>query len=204
MELNEIKEYLESNKDTDEVKDLRKSLTPEIDVNQFMEREDVKKKLQSSIDAEASRQVETFKTNTLPDMIKKGISEKEEAAKTKTPEQLKFEEYETKLSEMDSLLKSEKLGKVRETNKNKALKILSEKKLPTTIVELFIDEDEEVTLENVAAFTTMMNEYTAAVKQAVIKSGNIDAADSDNEAADDSGLTSAQRMQKQFDSLNSK
>ena len=206
MELGDVKTFFEENKDNEEVKDFAKSFAPEFDVNQVMENEEVKKQLASMMSIEGRRQVDAYRENSLPEAIQKGVEkallEKEEAAKNKTPEQLKIEELDKRLSESDARVAAAELGKILVENKNSALKILSEKKLPVKMVDMMINEDETKTLENVNLFTEMMDEFTAQVKQGVIKAGNIDAADSDSDASDDSNLNSKQIMDKHYESIN--
>lgn len=173
MDLKEIKEFFETNKDKEEVRDFAKSLTPELDINEVLNREDVKKKLQSYVDAEASRQVETFKQKTLPDIIEEQVKAKMEAAQHKEPWEIQMEELKRENQKIQEALKEEQLGKLLEANKNKALSMLTEKKLPTAMIDHLVTEEPEKTQHNVETFIKTMEDYTNSVKQSMVKGNNV-------------------------------
>lgn len=173
MTLEEVKAFLEENAEDESVKDFRKSLQPQPDLNSLMQNEDIKKKLQSYVDAEASRQVETFKTKTLPDIIDQQVKAKMEAAQHKEPWEIQMEELKRENQKIQEALKQEQLGKLLEANKNKALSMLTEKKLPTAMIDHLVTTEPEKTQHNVETFIKTMEDYTNSVKQSMVKGNNV-------------------------------
>lgn len=202
MDLQEIKTFLEENKEDESVKDFAKSFAPTKE--SLLEDEEIKKAISQMADSEASRQVDAFKKNKLNSLVEEEVNKTLKQRETKTPEQIEKEELKAAVQALVKERDLEKASRLREANKNKALQLLGEKKLPTKMVDYFVNEEEELTIKAVETFVSMMDEYTSAVKQSIVKSTNIDIADSDGSNTDDSGLTSEQRMAKRFEIINKK
>jgi len=202
MDLQEIKTFLEENKEDESVKDFAKSFAPTKE--SLLEDEEIKKAISQMADSEASRQVDAFKKNKLNSLVEEEVNKTLKQRETKTPEQIEKEELKAAVQALVKERDLEKASRLREANKNKALQLLGEKKLPTKMVDYFVNEEEELTIKAVETFVSMMDEYTSAVKQSIVKSTNIDIADSDGSNTDDSGLTSEQRMAKRFEVINKK
>ena len=158
MDIKEIKEYLEANKESEEVqgyiKGFEKPLTLD-GVSEFINTDDdAKKWMQSSKDSYFTKGIETWKQNNLETLIdgevKKRFPDKD--PKDIELEKLKFEIQGIK---KDSVLKE---------LKSEAYKLASEKKLPLNLVDFFIADDVEKTTGNIA---TLETEFANAVKAAV-------------------------------------
>ncbi|MCR1833140.1 DUF4355 domain-containing protein [Oceanobacillus caeni] len=149
MNLEEVKQYLEVNKEQEDVKAYIEGLsqvTPD-GVKTFLETDEGKKLLQPRMDSYFTKGLETWKGNNLQRLID------EEVAKLnpqETSEQKRIRELEAKIEKAE-------LARTREALKNKALSTLSEKKLPTFLVDQLVGNDEESTNEKLSQFEEVWN-----------------------------------------------
>lgn len=158
MDLNEVKQFINDNKDNVEVKGYLQGLN-KISVEgiqEFLaENEDGKSWLDSEKDKHLSKGLETWKANNLQKEIDKKINELYPA---ETEEKKQLRELNAKIERMET-------EKQREVLKNKALTIASEKKLPINkIIDLVLGSDEETTLSNITKFEEI---FGASVQSAV-------------------------------------
>lgn len=156
MTLEEVKQFLEENKENEEVKAYLGELkqpTAE-DVEGFLDTREGQKLLQPRLDRNFSKGLETWKEKNLDELIEEEVKKRNPE---ETPEQKRIRELEEKIQ------KAEKESQ-RERLMNKAVSHASEKGLPTDIVSFFIGEDEDSTMTNLA---TLEEKYQAAVEKAV-------------------------------------
>lgn len=170
MEISEIKDFLESNKDSDEVKSFMNSLTPSID--QIMERPDFQKAVKSLSDKEARRQVEAYKTNTFDTTVEEKVAKRMEAAQHKEPWEIKLQDMEKRNLELENKFKEKERAELIQKNKNFALKSLSDSKLPSDILDFIVSDDEETTTKNLETFQNMMEGYTTNIKNDFMSGNN--------------------------------
>jgi mannitol-1-phosphate/altronate dehydrogenase len=171
MDVNEIKQFIESNRDSDEVRGFLNSLTPSFD--QAMENPDFAKAMKSFADKEGSRQVEAFKNKTLPSTIEDEVKKRLEAQNHKEPWQIKLEEMEKQQNQLMEQLKQKERSELIQKNKNQALKTLTDKKLPSDILDYLVSDEQEKTNSSIEAFVSMMDNYTTNLKQDLLKSNNV-------------------------------
>lgn len=141
MDLQAIREFLEQNKENPEVKAFLQELrTPTLDDIKRLaeENEEVKTWLQSEKDRHFSKGLETWKQKTLPSIIEEEIKKR---YPEETPEQRELRELRQKIAQMER-------EKQREALRAKTKDLAIEKKLPPNLVDFFIGENEEQTLEN--------------------------------------------------------
>jgi len=158
-----VKEFFEQNKENEEVKAYLqglKQLSVEEMQQLFSENQDYKKWLDSEKDKHFSKGLETWKKNNLQKLIDEEISKRYPA---ETPEQRKVRELEEKIKQMEQ-------EKTKEALKNKALTVLSEKKLPSSIVDFMIGDSEESTLSNLAKFEEVFNTHIQNAIEEKLKS----------------------------------
>lgn len=141
--------------------------------DEALKNEDFSKSLMKYVDSAVSRGVETYKTKNFQEAVEKGVTEKIEASKYKTPDQLQMIEMQKTMSAMKEELAAEKLAKIRSTNKNLALKGLSEKGLPSGLSDFIITDTEETTLSNLDNITQIINDYQQGIKSENLKNNNI-------------------------------
>ncbi|MGJ9384261.1 DUF4355 domain-containing protein [Salipaludibacillus sp. CF4.18] len=156
MTLEEIKAWLEENKESDEVKTYLGELKQPTreNVEGFLDTEEGKKLLQPRMDQNFTKGLNTWKEKNLDKLIDDEVKKKNP---DKTPEQKELEELKQQFEQ-------EKKERNREALKNKALTVADEKKLPKGILDFFIAEDEDGTTANL---TKLEEEYNKAVQSAV-------------------------------------
>ncbi|MBL5768405.1 DUF4355 domain-containing protein [Heyndrickxia sporothermodurans] len=116
--------------------------------------EDAKKWLQSLTDTRVTDAIKTYETKTLPKKLEEEIAKRYPA---ETEEQKQLRELKQQFERLET-------EKQRETLRNKALSVATEKQLPTKLVDFFVGQDEESTLKNLGTFEEI---FSAAVQQAV-------------------------------------
>lgn len=156
MNIEEIKQFLEQNKENEEVKAFVGELSAvSVDkVKGFLETEEGKKLLQPRLDQHFTKGLETWKDNNLEKIVKEEVSKRNPS---KTPEQLEIEKLRKDME-------SERNARNREKLVNTALKVADKKMLPKDVIDFFIGENEESTIENLGKLEESFN---AAVQAAV-------------------------------------
>ncbi|CAH0186211.1 DUF4355 domain-containing protein [Peribacillus simplex] len=156
MTLEEIKAWLEANKEDTDVKSylVELSAVSADKVKGFLDTEEGKKIVQPRLDAHFTKSLDTWKTNNLETIIEAEVNKRNPQ---KSPEQIKIEELTRKIEDAEK-------ARNRESLVNKALKVADEKTLPKGIIDFFIAEDEEGTLTNLSK---LEEEYTKALQAAV-------------------------------------
>ncbi|WP_273130004.1 capsid assembly scaffolding protein Gp46 family protein [Bacillus weihaiensis] len=144
MELKDVIEFLEANKESDEVKEYLQGFRVEPSVDEILGKFDsddqLKKWLESEKDKHFNKGLTTFKERTMPKLIEDEIAKRNPS--NKSPEAL---EVEKALAEIERW----KTKTIRESVRNEALKFATDNKLPSEIVDYFIslekEDDEEGT-----------------------------------------------------------
>jgi hypothetical protein len=172
LNLEQVQEFLEANKENGEVKGyLGKLSTPSIEgVKGFLESNDEGKKLfQSLSDAKVTQGIESFKKNNLSKLIdeevKKRFPEKDE-------KDIELENIKAELAKMQS-------EKTRESLTNKAIKFANEQKLPLDLVDYFIGEDEEKTTGNLTKLKEVFDNHLQLLVDEKLKAGGTNLQDGD-------------------------
>lgn len=117
---------------------------------------DFKSFIDSLKDKHASKSLETWKENNLSGLV-------DEKIKELYPEE---DPRDTELAKLKQEMEEMKREATKEKLTNKALKIATEKNLPTDMVGFFIGEDEDSTLKNLETFEkTFTDNLEAKVKE---------------------------------------
>jgi polyhydroxyalkanoate synthesis regulator phasin len=164
MNLEEIKAFIESNKEDEGVKTFLDGFKTEVQaplskdtVSKWIEeQEDGKGFAQSLKDAHFTKSLDTWKQNNLQKLI-------DEEMQKRNPNK---SEAELKVDQLLKELEDQKREALHEKLKNKAVGILSDKQLPLSLVGLFVDMDEETTTKNIESFE---KEFKAHVQAEVEK-----------------------------------
>lgn len=155
MNIEQVKEFLEANKENHDVLGLVKQYAPNQEfgfeqARQLIEtNEEAKRWLDSEKDKHFTKSLETFKTKTMPTLIDEEIKKRNP---DKSPEQIELEKLR---ADFENAQRQLQLKGVKE----KAISIATEKKIPLDILDFFINEDEEKTKENLSVFETTMQHY---------------------------------------------
>ena len=165
MELAEITAYLDTNKDTEEVKNYIGGLNPVTTdrANAFLNTEDGKKLMQPKLDTYHSKGLDTWKTNNLQALIDAKVKELYPAA---DPKDQAMNELKAELAQM----KAE--GQHKELT-IKASKMMQEKKLPMELLDLLIGADETITTSNLTALETVFKSHVEALVAERLKGGYV-------------------------------
>lgn len=157
MDLQAVKQFLEQNRDNEEVQAFLAELrTPSLDdIRRLAEEHDeIKTWLQSEKDRHFSKGLETWKQKTLPQILEEEIKKR---YPEETPEQRELRELK---AEIDRI----KREKERESLRAKAKDLAIQKKLPASLVDFFIADSEEKTLENLSLLEQV---WTQSLKSTV-------------------------------------
>lgn len=159
---NEITEYFNTNKDSEDVKNFMGSLINVDNVKNFLAtNEDGKKYINSYADTRVTKGIETFKQNNLEKLINDEIAKRNPS---QDPKDVALQELKAEMEKM-------KTESARKDLTNKALKVAQEKKLPTDLVNYFIGQDEESTNNNLEVLSKALETYTQKTKEEILKSG---------------------------------
>ncbi len=141
---------IEDDKDIDEIILNNGFAKPLKDINGFNELLASNKEIQGFVDSKVTKGIETFKTNTMPKLIDAEVSKR--TNKEETP-------VEKELREMKAEFESMKKEKARAEMVAKYKDTLSEKKIPSKLIDFVLGEDEETTNANIELFENSMKSY---------------------------------------------
>ncbi|MBY6996512.1 DUF4355 domain-containing protein [Clostridium botulinum] len=162
-ELLKLIENIEDNSSIDEVlqgTDFAKSM---LSLDKFKElvvtNKDFKSFLDSEKDKHSSKSLETWKANNIEKLINEEIRKRNPQ---KDEKDIALEELQRKIEAMEKEKQYEKL-------KNVALKQATEKKLPNELVDYFIGQNEETTINNLTKLEEIFNSKLETVVQERLK-----------------------------------
>lgn len=161
MTLEELKQFIEANKDNQEVQNYLKGLfplTPE-GVTAFLESEEGKRLLQPKLDAHFTKGLETWKEKTLPTLL-------DDEIKKKFPGET---EEQKRLRKLEEELAKERQARVKSELVNKATTLATQKGLPVEIVSYFVGQDEDSTVNNLTALETIWQQNLEKAVEAKFK-----------------------------------
>ncbi|NFF80377.1 DUF4355 domain-containing protein [Clostridium botulinum] len=168
MDIKEIQEFLNTNKENEEVKDLIKSfqtpITREV-VETWCQNGDGRSWLDRNCDIYSSKAVNTarekaiakFKEEELPNILETELKKKSNDGLTE--DQIALKELQKKIEIMEC-------EKLKAENVAKYTKVLGEKKLPTELVDYILADDEEIINKNIDFFSNLItNSVNSSVKE---------------------------------------
>ena len=160
MTFEELKKFLEENKDNKEVMTYLRGLilTPE-GVNTFLGTEEGKKLLQPKLDAHFTKGLETWKSNNLSTLL-------DEEIKKKFPDET---EDQKRMRKLEEELANEKNARIRSELVNKATTIVTQKGLPVELVAYFVGQDEDTTVNNLTAVESIWQQNLEKAVEAKFK-----------------------------------
>lgn len=148
----EVQDYITANGENEEVANYIKGFN-KIDLDgakNFLENnEEGKGYLNSYSDSKVSKGIETFKTNNLQKLIDAEMLKKNPSL---TPDQIRIQELEKKFADADK-------SKTKAEMSNKYKDILTQKKIPSNMVDFLLNDDETVTNANISLFEDGMKSY---------------------------------------------
>jgi hypothetical protein len=169
MDLKAIMEWMEKNKDSDDVKALINHVTPSVEVTEdmvlsFIESEKGKKLMQPRLDTYFHKGLETWKDKTLPSIIESEISKRNP----------KETDEQKKLRALESDLQREKHARRVESCKNVITSILAESGIPVNMASYLVHNSDVTDEEGCMGVITesakkFVSEYQAAVTGGIEK-----------------------------------
>lgn len=166
MEFNEIKEFIEANKETNN--DLKAYLqgfnTLSVEgVQKFVsENKDARAWMDSEKDKHSSKSLETWKINNLEKLIDDEVQKRNPTA---DPKDVKIKELEAKFEQMQKDAFKKELT-------NSAIKTATIKNLPTELVDFMLGADLDSTNKNIELFETAINDYVQKQVEARIQNNS--------------------------------
>lgn len=144
MNLEEIKAYLESNKDQDDVKAFLGELSAvsQEKVKGYLQTEEGRRLIQPELDRYHAKSLESWKQNNLESIVEEELRKRNPE---KSPAELEVEKLRKEIED-------ERKARTRASLKNKALEVASEKGLPKEVLDFFVADDEETTMANLSTF----------------------------------------------------
>ena len=142
-----------------------KATEPEIKldgVKKFLEENDEGKTyLQSATDKRVTEGIETFKKKNLQSLVDAEYKKQHPDADPK----------DTKLVEMEKKIEQMQKEATKKDLTNKALKTMTEKKLPADLVNFIVGEDEDTTKKNLKVLGDVFSKHDEALKTEILKNG---------------------------------
>ena len=154
INLDVVKQFIEQNKDNEDVKAFINGFINSKTVESFLETDEGKKLIQPRIDRAVTKGIDTYKNNNLAKLIDEEIARRYPA---ETPEAKQLRELQKQLEEM-------KQASLREKIKAAALVEAGERGLPTTLASLVVCDTEEATRD---ALNTLEIEFKSALEKAI-------------------------------------
>ena len=166
----ELTELLKSAKDDDNIDEILGKAEPvKALVNSGLTLDAFKSKLESDpnfksfADSEKDKHLqkglETFKKNNLQSLVDTEYKKQHPDADPK----------DTKIAELEAKYEQMQKDAARKDLTNKALQAMTEKKLPTDLVNFIVGEDEKTTKANLETLTGVLSKHDEALKTEILK-----------------------------------
>lgn len=168
MEMKDIIEFMKTNKDEEEVKELISELAPKhepepitIDTVKTLigKDESITSWLEGQKDSHAQKFLETWQAENLESLVEEKYRER---LAPEELENLAIKELQDKVAQMEA-------EKNYEIQRNLALKTAQDKGLPSSLIDFFIGSDDEKTLENLSALEAAYQESLATAVKTRLK-----------------------------------
>jgi len=146
------------------------SINKEEVINEFLQSKD----FIDLLNAKQGEAVNKFKKEKLPSILDEEVDNRMKAREHKEPWQIKLEEMERKTNGLNEKLLEKERAELRAENKAFAVQTLSERKLPTDLVDYLISDEKEKTQANLDKFASSIENYTQKLKQQILKGNNVE------------------------------
>lgn len=176
MDLQEIKQYLESNKDNSDVQAVLnefKTVSQE-DVRSYLDTDDGKRFIQPTLDRYHNKSLQTWKDNNLQNLVEDEVAKRNPQ---ETEEQKRIRLLEEQLANRDK-------DAARKELETKALKLAQEKALPTEIVNFFVGDDEDTTSANLDKLKAQIDSSVQSQVDQRFKDGGRDVIDGSSDSGE--------------------
>lgn len=149
-ELLELIKELDNDKEVDEIILSQGFAKPINDINGFNELLASNKEIQSLVDGKVTQGIDSFKKKGMQKLIEAEVLKR--TGNNETEEQKAIRELKEKLENMEKeKTKAQMISKYKDT--------LTEKKIPTKLIDFVLGEDDETTNANITLFENSMKEF---------------------------------------------
>ena len=149
-ELLELIKELDNDKEVDEIILSQGFAKPINDINGFNELLASNKDIQSLVDGKVTQGIDSFKKKGMQKLIEAEVLKR--TGKNETEEQKAIRELKEKLENMEKeKTRAQMISKYKDT--------LTEKKIPTKLIDFVLGEDDETTNANITLFENSMKEF---------------------------------------------
>ncbi|MBS6006888.1 MAG: DUF4355 domain-containing protein [Clostridium baratii] len=152
---------IEDDKEIDEII-LNNGFAKPLDTNGFNELLASNKDIQSLVDGKVTKGIESFKKKSMPKLIEAEVLKR--TGENETPEQKAIRDLQTKLENMEKeKARAEMVAKFKDT--------LTEKNIPSNLINFVLGDDEEATNANITLFENTMQSYINNQVQSKLNNG---------------------------------
>jgi len=159
MTIEELKAAIEADPE------MKKAIRSMITFEDILKDETLGKQILSYKDSEVSKAVDSFQKNTLPKKLEEELKKKEQASAKP--------EWQIEIDNLKAELAKKEQEAIRSSQKARALKIASEKGLPSDILDYFLGSSDEETDQKLTTLSKTFEDYSSKIKQEVLKNHNI-------------------------------
>lgn len=172
MKKSELIELLKNNKDDEDIDEVLKNAEPVkalvgsgLTLDAFKSKLESDPNFKSFMDSEkdkhATKSLETWKTNNLQKMV-------DEEYKKQHPE---ADPKDTEIAKLKKQFEDMQKESIKKDLTNKALKTMTEKKLPADLVNFIVGQDEDTTNKNLKTLEDIFSKHDEAIKTEILKNG---------------------------------
>lgn len=151
MTLEEVKKFIEENKDNEEVKNYVAGFVTSDRVENFLNTDDGKKVLQPKLDQYFNKGLETWKKNNLDKLVDDKVKE---LYPDETPEQKELKKLRQEIEQAKQEREKERLRNVALTT--------ADGKIPKDLVGYLLGEDEETTTANIQKVAELFENHVSS------------------------------------------
>lgn len=168
MDIQEIKTFIEENKEDEGVQSLLKEYAVKPTKEEILKDPEIK----SEFDRQVNKAVEKHDSEKVPELVQKRLQE--EMDKDDNPLKAEVKSIREELNSWKQKAEEADRARKRQEIKNKAQQTISEKGLPSDMIDFLVTDEEESTEENLKRFEESLSKYTDKIKQSVYNNKNTD------------------------------
>jgi len=156
MNIEEVKAFLEENKDSEEVKALFK--TAPLSLEEYLRLPEGQK----VFDSKVSQSIATYRDKTLPGLVEAEKKKLQDSMNPSLTPEMK------EIQELRKMLEDKNKSEQRANWKSKVIKILSEKGLPAELADFSLSDSEEETDAKLATLLETTSKYGQRIREEVL------------------------------------
>ncbi len=190
MNIEEVKAFLDENKDSNEVKEYLKGLkTVSVDdVKGFLDTDEGKRFIQPELDRYHTKGLESWKEKNLESLIDKELQKR-------NPEQ---SEEQKRISALEKELEKRDAEAKRERLKSFALGKAQELNIPSSLVDNFLGDTDEDTELNLTSLKETFDKYVQEGVESKFKNGGRDIRNNENDLPESTSVKSIEEMAQEI------